>query len=411
MATLGLVWGLLWLTNQDEPAEVAAAGTATRIGTTVTLAGLEAGDCMNFGAGNRAASEFRLVDCDDPHGAQVTGIIEHPDANDAFPGADAIAQWLGDDCETQNEIFLGAPVLTTTLDEGVVLPDLTAWSSSGARAACYLAKVDNTSLTASVEGMAQDHLRGETVVVARLLEGDCFRPQDGTTAYDLNSNSVVSLVSCEEAHNGVFFGRATLDYDRDAEFPGDEEVGEATSRTCSSLFADHFGKESAGFNYRYWRPNTDSWELADRTVLCSILDTESLVSPFDPADYERFFDLQVGTCFNLGPEESPDTLRLDDQVRVVSCDDLHIGQMIGSGRLDVEAGEPFPVDNGVLELAGGECEDLFEAFVGVSPYESDYGNFPFWYPNEAGWDDDDRRYACAFLEDEPRAGTFEDASA
>ncbi len=164
-------------------------------------------------------------------------------------------------------------------------------------------------------------------------------------------------------------------------------------------------------NYRYWRPNQQSWDLDDRAILCAVLDTNPLQQRFDPGDYDRFFDLATGQCFNLGPEETSESLRLDDQVRLTDCNLAHLGQMIGSGDLDLDLTEPFPEGEGVLNLAGTECERLFVEFVGESPYESDYGNFPFWYPNQPGWEEGDRRYACAFLDNEPRLQSLENAGA
>jgi hypothetical protein len=410
LATLGLIWLLLVLTggsDDDDDADVAAE---SRVGSTVSLADLEEGDCMNFASGTEAA-QFRLIGCNQDHTAEVSGFVVHPDADGDFPGDEELASWLGNSCDIENGDYLGAPVLTTTLNSGSLLPDSTAWQAGAGRAVCYLSQDDGSPLSTSVASKADDFPRGEQVTVSRLIEGDCFTPESGTDAYDLNSNSVVQRVECTDDHNGVFFGRASLDFTVADPFPGDAEIGQATSATCSSLFADHFGKDSDGFNYRYWRPNADSWAVGDRTVLCAILDADPIQVPFVPEDFERFFDVAEGVCFNLGPEESPDTLRLDDQVRKVSCDDPHLGQMIGSGRLEIEAGQPFPADNGILDLAGGQCEELFERFVGVSPYESEYGNFPFWYPNEAGWEDNDRRYACAFLDEEPKSVSLQDISA
>jgi hypothetical protein len=307
--------------------------------------------------------------------------------------------------------FIDAPLLETTLDAGVLLPDVNDWAAGDSSATCYVTRLASTAFTSSAEQAGENFPRGDEVVVSRLIPGDCFLPMSGTEADDLTSNSTVRLVSCDDRHNGVFFGRGVLDSPPGTLFPGEDGVGETTSSQCSALFNQHFGKPSDGFNYRYWRPNRQSWDLGDRQILCAILDTNPLDERFDPLRFDRFFDLATGECFNLGPEEDDDSLRLDDQVRTVDCDQLHIGQMIGSGELELDLAEPFPEDNRVLELAGGECERLFTEFVGTSPYESELGNFPFWYPNEPGWADGDRRYACAFLEEEPLAESFQNAGA
>ncbi|MGI9597846.1 MAG: septum formation family protein [Acidimicrobiales bacterium] len=412
--TVAAVSGLLWFSGRSND-EIAAGdgpdGIDVRIGTLVAGAGLLPADCINFTGNGGNVSQFSITECESPHLAQVTGKIEHPDAGGEYPGADAMADWVGGQCTSLTESFIGSPILETTLADGALVPDFDDWSSGDFNTACYVTNFDSTSLTSSVEGRGSDFPRGDQVVISRLIEGDCFAPIDGTNSYDLNSNSTVDLVSCDGEHNGVFFGRAQLDFPIGSIFPGEDEVGDATSGRCSELFGEHFSVASDGFNYRYWRPNQQSWALQDRAILCAVLDSDPLVDRFEPAQYDRFFDLAMGQCFNLGPEETSDSLRLDDQVRLVDCSASHVGQMIGSGDLELDLTEPFPADEGVLQLAGAECERLFVDFVGESPYDSELGNFPFWYPNEPGWDEGDRRYACAFLDSEPRSESLENAGA
>lgn len=411
LATLLVVGGLVWLAGRSGNAGTEIATPATRIGTTVPNGELQTGDCFDFTAGSGAVRQFRIADCNTSHLAQVSGKISHPEAGGDYPGADSLKAWLGVRCDAMTSDYIDAEILETTLDADFLLPDVEDWSAGDSSATCYVKRLASESFTTSAEGAGSDFPRDDEVPVSRLIDGDCFTPTGGTRSYDLNSNSPVMIVSCDGAHNGVFFGRAMLDSPIGAGFPGEEEVGEATSQRCSTLFGEHFGKASDGFNYRYWRPNSQSWDLGDRQILCAVLDIEPLVERFDPTAYERFFDLAMGDCFNLGPEESDDSLRLDDQVRQVACTELHIGQMIGSGELGLDLEEPFPEGERILELAGAECERLFTDFVGVSPYESELGNFPFWYPNEPGWEEGDRRYACAFLEEEPLAESLGDAEA
>lgn len=408
--TVAAVTGLVWFNGRANGETEAGRQGGSRIGTLVAGAELQPGDCINFTSGS-AATRFSIAGCDAPHIAQIVAKIEHPDAGGAYPGADAMAGWIGAQCDTLTATFIASPILETTLAEASLLPDFNDWSAGDHSASCYVKRFDSTSLTSSVEGRGAGNPRGDQIVVSRLLEGDCFAPPEGTNSYDLNSNSMVSLASCDEPHNGVFFGRALLDFPIGSLFPGEDEVGNVTSRRCGELFNQHFGAEAEGFNYRYWRPNQQSWDLDDRTILCAVLDADPLTERFDPSNYRPFFDTGIGDCFNLGPEETSDSLRLDDQVRLVDCGQSHVGQMIGSGQLEPDLAEPFPADDGVLQLAGTECERLFVDFVGASPFESDLGNFPFWYPNEPGWEDGDRRYACAFLESSPRTGSLQNAEA
>ncbi len=410
--TLAIIAGGLWAAGRSGSADdVAADGTESRIGTAVGAAALSVGDCIDFNPRSSAQGEFTLTGCDAPHIAEITSKIQHPDAAGTYPGADAMGDWIAGQCQAAAEEYIGTPLFETSLADGALIPDFDAWSNGNQQTACYLTNANSTSLTRSVSGIGDQFPRGDMVAVSRLIPGDCFVPAEDASSYDLNSNSLVALVSCGGEHNGVFFGRDTLDAPLGTLFPGEEAVGETTSRRCAELFDAHFGVPAAGFNYRYWRPNQQSWDLDDRDILCSVLDDNALEEQFDPGLHEQFFELAIGDCFNLGPEETSDSLRLDDQVRVLPCTLPHVGQMIGSGNLEQDIGEPFPPDDGVLQLAGTECEQLFETFVGISPYQSDLGNFPFWYPNEPGWEDGDRRYACAFLDDTPRSVSLEGAEA
>lgn len=413
VVTVAVVAGALWLLGiiGDQSTETAADGTDPRLGSVVIGAALQPRDCMNYTGRGYDLSGFTIKDCDAAHLAEVTAKPEHPDARGDYPGQAAFKDWLGDRCSAEGEEYVGLPLLDTTLAYGSVVPTSEEWATGDYRATCIVESAGSITLTESVWGLGEQYLRDEQVVVSRLKPGDCFTPTGDVGSYDLNSNSVVNIVDCGEPHNGVFFGRGRLELALGELFPGEEEIGDLTSQQCAVLFRQHFDVAADGFNYRYWRPNQQSWNQDDRSILCAVLDANPMTERFDPSTHDQFFALTVGQCFNLGPEENTQTLRLDDRVRVLSCDEPHVGQMIGSGELEVDLIEAYPSEAGVKQLAGAECESLFDDFVGISPYESDFGKFPFWYPNEPGWNEGDRRYACAFLEEEPRTSSLENAEA
>ncbi len=406
LLTLALVTVVLVAIGGDD--DGAAADERPRVGDTIELAGLAVGDCIDPGTG--AGGPVVLQDCAAPHEAQVMARLPFPEADGEYPGADQLGLWVGQQCQTTADGYLGAPLLSTVLEADSILPDLEDWADGDTNVTCYVSRLDDEELTGSVEGRGTELARGDQVPVSRLMVGDCFVPAGDVGSYELNSNSQVELVDCEGTYNGVFFGRGALDAPvSGAAFPGDVEVGQLTSERCSVLFREAFGQDADGFNYRYWRPNQQSWNLGDREILCAILDAEPLTGAFDPVEFQPFFELATGDCFHLGPEETALSLGLDDQVRPVDCQRSHAGQMIGSGRLDTEAGATYPGEQDVEQAAGAECERLFEDFVGISPFESELVNFPFWYPNEAGWEQGDRRYACAFVDDVERIGSLEGA--
>lgn len=405
LATLGIIVAVLLALGGDETAETDGRPEP---GQPVEPASLTVGDCVD--PGSTATASIILRSCETPHPEQVTGRLPFPSADETYPGADQLDLWVGQQCIGLADDYLGAPLLSTTLATDRILPDFDDWAAGDTNITCTVSRPDGLPLDASIRGRAADFPRGEQIPVSRLLVGDCFVPAGGVDSYQLNSNSRVDLVDCQGDHNGVFFGRATLDTTTvGADFPGDVEIGQLTSERCGELFEESFGVSADGFNYRYWRPNQQSWNLGDRNILCAVLDADLLSGTFDPADYVPFFNLDTGDCFDLGPEETARSLGLDDQVITIACEQGHAGQMIGSGQLLTEPDTPYPGEDQVEQLAGLECERLFEEFVGISPFESELVNFPFWYPNDSGWEQGDRRFACAFVEDVEQVGSLEGA--
>jgi hypothetical protein len=405
LVTLALVGAVLNLLGGG--GESAGDGQP-RPGDVIRPSALAVGDC--FEPGPTLAASIILRDCEVAHPGQVTGRVSHPGSADDYPGTDGLSLSVGQQCDRQADDFLGVPVLTTTLAAHHLVPSMEDWAVGETDITCYVAPFDGTQMTGSAQDRGTDFPRSRQVPVSRLIVGDCFVPADGLASYELNSNSAVDLASCDDSHNGVFFGRGMLDSAvAGAAFPGDQEIGRLTSDRCAELFEDTYGVSADGFNYRYWRPNEQSWELGDRNILCAVLDADPLSGRFEPARYQPFFELEAAVCFDLGPEETDKTLGLDDQVIAVDCTGSHAGQMIGAGLLELEDTEPYPGEQEVKDLAGGRCEALFEEFVGISPFDSELVNFPFWYPNQVGWEQGDRRYACAFLDEVPRVGTLEGA--
>lgn len=406
LLTLAIVTVLLVALGGED--EAAGSADTAQPGEPIEAVNLAAGDCVD--PGSTTSSSIILRDCASPHPAQVTGRLPFPNSDGAYPGADQLDLWVGQQCVRQADEYLGGSLLSTTLTADNILPDFDDWAEGNTSVVCTVSRLDGANLNLSLAGRAADFPRGGQVPVSRLMVGDCFKPTGDIDSYQLNSNSQVDLVDCGGTYNGVFFGRGSLDAPvSGADFPGDGEIGQLTSEQCGTLFEESFNVPAEGFNYRYWRPNEQSWNLGDRNILCAVLDAEPLSGPFAPDQYRPFFELAVGACFNLGPEETGRSLGLDDQVLPVECSQLHNGQMIGSGPLEADADTPYPGEDDVEQLAGLECERLFEDFVGISPFESELVNFPFWYPNESGWLQGDRRYACAFVEDVGQIGSLEGA--
>lgn len=359
---------------------------------------LEAGDCLRT-TGDESP-ELQTVDCSEPHDGEVAGIATHPDSGRPFPGAEVTTVWFRQRCREVTTDYLGADHLTTTMQAGIVVPTEGEWNDGIHRATCYLTVgEDSDPLTGSVRGRADDFARGDIVAIDRLVPGDCFVPAGSGDPFDLRSGDMVELADCEATFSGLFFGRGNLPFPDDVPIPSDDELTDSSTAACSNAFESFFGVESAvGFTFRFWRPSQARWDGGDREVLCAVLSDDPIDGPYEPVDYPELHKLGTGQCFRLLPEQTAESLSLDDHVRPVRCSELHGGQMIGGGRFDT--GLRFPGDAQSRALTEQECRSLFEAFIGVEPAASEFGRFPYWYPDEGAWAADDTRYACAILEDE-----------
>ncbi len=355
----------------------------------------EAGTCLDISDGEPSA--LSAVDCSTPHDGEVVGLATHPDSGRAFPGEDVTRVWFDQACRAVTTEFLGSDHLATTLNAGIVMPGEDEWDAGVHHAVCYVTVGDGGDpLTGSVEGRAAEFARGDVVPINRLLPGDCFDPAGSTEPFELRNSDVVELTDCTGSFSGMFFGRGQLPFPDDLPIPPSEELADSSTTACSAAFESFFDVESAvGYTFRFWRPSRSNWDDGEREVLCAVLSNEPIDGPYIPANYPELHKLGTGQCFDLLPEQTPDSVSLDDHVRPVRCSEAHQGQMIGGGRF--EDGVGFPGETQAKAMTERECRSLFEAFIGIEPTDSEFGRFPYWYPDSEAWGDDDTRYACAIL--------------
>ncbi len=367
-------------------------------GTADASSGLayEAGDCLEISADEPPA--LRVVDCSQPHQGEVAGTATHPDSGRPYPGDDVSRIWFERGCEGVITDYLGADHLETTLSASVIAPTRDDWDDGVHHATCYLSVEEGAEpLTGSIRGRADDFARGDVVRLDRLMPGDCFDPTGSNDPFGLRTSDRVELTDCSGTFLGLFFGRGELPYPEELTIPPEDELTDSSTTVCSAEFETFFAVDSAvGYPFRFWRPSRSSWDDGDREALCAVLSDEPIDGPFVPADYPALHKLGTGQCFRLLPEQTAKSLTLDDHVRPTRCSEPHVGQMIGGGRL--EADRSFPGDAQSKALTEQECSSLFEAFIGIAPVDSEFGRFPYWYPNEAAWAGNDTRYACAILE-------------
>jgi len=368
---------------------------------------VDEGNCVNVTGTD--SPTFDVVPCPDPHNGEIVAMIDHPDADGPFPGDRVTKVWFEQRCTEAANAYVGGDVMTTTLSAGMVVPTEENWADGQQRAVCYVTTVDSAAeLNKSVLGGSSELRRAGSIAISQLAAGDCFSPTDNRNPFELRSGDIVELANCGDTYFGIFFGRAQLPFPDDADFPSGEELSSASTAVCSSAFEEFFAVDSSiGYTFRFWRPSRTDWDSGSRDVLCAVLSEDEISGQYIPADYPALANLGTGQCFALLPEQKPASVSLDDHVRPVICSDPHVGQMIGTGQLPLEAS--FPGEAEVRSLTEQECRDRFETFVGIPPSESAYGRFPYWYPDETSWTSGDSRYACAILGDEILTESVQDS--
>ena len=102
------------------------------------------------------------------------------------------------------------------------------------------------------------------------------------------------------------------------------------------------------------------------------------------------FSLEVGQCFN-----DPDETGEISDVAIVDCAEPHNNEVF---HLFDIAGDDFPGNAAVVDIAREGCVEAFDAFVGTPYLDSEFEVFPI-YPTEDSWNrGDDREVVCALFD-------------
>ena len=101
------------------------------------------------------------------------------------------------------------------------------------------------------------------------------------------------------------------------------------------------------------------------------------------------FSLEVGECFN-----DPDDTELVSNVSIVDCVEPHNNEVF---HLFDIAGDDFPGEATLSDLAASGCRDAFDDYVGFAYADSDFEIFRLT-PSEDSWDDGDREVVCSLFD-------------
>lgn len=102
------------------------------------------------------------------------------------------------------------------------------------------------------------------------------------------------------------------------------------------------------------------------------------------------FELRPGDCFELPalePDAGSPTATLDSVDRL-DCDDPHVAEVVGAGRLNPDQDRAHPGDPALLAEVGERCR-VYE----VAAEALGFGVVPV-IPNESSWEPRGGRYLC-----------------
>jgi hypothetical protein len=98
--------------------------------------------------------------------------------------------------------------------------------------------------------------------------GTCF---DDPTEFDLVDSSDVPIVECDTPHDNEVFANEQLTGD---DFPGRQGIANRADQACLAVFDNYVGApyESSIYEFSWFVPSDESWEIGDREVICFAYD-------------------------------------------------------------------------------------------------------------------------------------------
>jgi hypothetical protein len=143
----------------EDPAETPGAGTGTTAEDpeAISIFELEVGDCFDdpafAGEGTSTTDETTLVQCFDPHDAEVYAQVRYTQGPDAdFPGEEALEDYAAEQCFDRFEPFVGIAYADSRLDIGTIWPTEDSWSQGDREALCVVFDIEHNKLEGTMDG-------------------------------------------------------------------------------------------------------------------------------------------------------------------------------------------------------------------------------------------------------------------
>jgi len=131
--------------------------TVPAVGELVAISGVEVEDCITPADDNTFVSQVSVVDCDEPHEAEVYAQFtldrdELPGAGNDYPGGNELDWYAQDECQARFEDYTGHSYWTSPYDLRTVTPSFSTWDVGDRLITCLIVAADGATLTASTRG-------------------------------------------------------------------------------------------------------------------------------------------------------------------------------------------------------------------------------------------------------------------
>jgi len=240
----------------------------------LALTELKPGHCL----GELGLGTFDLVavtPCDQPHFAEIIGILEHSAAGQDFPGQEELANEAIPLCDELFTRYVGTQVWQTELEYSFLSPTFDEWQGGSYSNACFAVRYDGGEIRGRLKNGADDpdvSLNvGDLAPLWYLDQDECFTATnfaDGIFAWGVSQ--AIFVANCETETYGYFVGVVTLEGDLDAQHLPDSLTA-MTEDLCQSSFSDTYSFMS--IDSFAWTVIPDEIEWADgyRLGLCTII--------------------------------------------------------------------------------------------------------------------------------------------
>lgn len=127
------------VTPTTPPVGTDGAPAPSRTTGPVSVFELEVGQCFEESTVEGQFSEVTLVNCDEPHLAEVFALLDHPAApGEAYPGQDAVSSFASDECVARFEPYVGQTYELSAIFFTSFTPTEGSWEQGDREIVCLL---------------------------------------------------------------------------------------------------------------------------------------------------------------------------------------------------------------------------------------------------------------------------------